>query len=233
MDSWVFVTMLEPLPGLSGDDDTVIGSDSGVGATEVDTECRTVTASSTFAEGVAEVVYCLKGGSQGDASISGAGDVVTVTVSILIIGVTVTDGVNGGVLQKDETAGVSATETVFTGASAAISIDVAEANSVDTFGDVTLVFASTGEDGVVTIATDELVDAVVVSHMVGYDVKGGCGGLAAVTPHDKVDRVEAEEGLVAVAVWVTVGAQLTVAGAEMDACSNEVVPVLIAAAQDV
>lgn len=227
MDSWVFVTSA-PLPSLSGDDDTMIGSDSGVGATEVGTECRTLTASSTLAEGVAEVVYCLKGGSQDEHSISGAGDAVTVTVSIVIMGLTVTDGVNGGVLQKVETAGVSATETVFTGAFAAISTDFAEANSADTFGDVMLVFASIGEDGVVTIATDGLVDDVVVSHMVGHDVKGGCNRLAAVTSHDKVDCVEAGEGL----VWVTVGAQLTVAGAEMDACSNEVVPVLTAAAQD-
>lgn len=49
--SWVVVTTSAPLTGLSGDDAPVTGSDSDVGA-----DCRTVAASPTFVEGVAEVV---------------------------------------------------------------------------------------------------------------------------------------------------------------------------------
>lgn len=54
--SWVLVTTSVPRTDLSGDGAPVTGSDAGVGAIDVDAECRTVTASSTFVEGVAEVV---------------------------------------------------------------------------------------------------------------------------------------------------------------------------------
>lgn len=89
----------------------------------------------------------------------------------------------GGVL-KAESAGVPVTETLFSGAS--VSSNVAETNSVDTFGD-----ASIGEDGEVTMAA-ELVDAVEESDTVGHDVEGGCDALAAAGgPHAKVACVEA------------------------------------------
>lgn len=126
----------------------------------------------------------------------------------------------GGALEETETAGLPVTETVFTGASAAISTNDAETTSVDTFGD-----ASMGEDGDATMAA-ELVDAVEESDTVGRDVEGGCDALAAVGPHVKVARVEAVGRLEAFAIWVTA------AGAEMDTCSNEVDPVLMSVAQD-
>lgn len=130
----------------------------------------------------------------------------------------------GGVLEKAETAGLPVTETLFSGA---ISTNVAETTSVDTFGD-----ASMGEDGDVTMAA-ELVDAVEESDTVARDVEGGCDAPAAVGPHVKVACVEAAGRLEAFAIWVTVGAQVTAAGAEMDTCSEDVDPVLMSVAQDV
>lgn len=50
--SWVLVTASVSRTALSGDGDPVTGSGSGVGATDVDAEWRTV----TVVEGVAEVV---------------------------------------------------------------------------------------------------------------------------------------------------------------------------------
>lgn len=137
------------------------------------------------------------------------------------MGVTLAEGVMGGVLDTAETAGVPVTETLF---SAAISL-VAETNSVDTFGD-----ASIGADGDVTMAA-ELVDAVEESDTVGQDVEGGCDAHAALGLQFEVACVEAVERLEALAIWVTVGAQVTAAGAEIDTCSNEVDPVLMSVAQ--
>lgn len=186
----------------SGDDAPGTGWHSGVGATDVDTECRTGMAASTFAEGAAEVVCCSEGASRDDA-------VVTVTVSILFMGGTLAGAVVGGALQKAETAGLPVTETVFTGVSAA--------------GE-----ASIGAGGVGTMAA-ELVDAAEETDIVGHDGEGGCDALAAAL----VACVEAVERLEAGAIWATFGAQVTVAGAEMDACSNGGDPGLVAVPQDI
>lgn len=230
-DSWVFVTRSAPLTGFSGDA-TVTDSCTGVGTIDVDTECGILTAFSTFVEGVAELVDCL-GGSLVEASVSGVGDVVTtVTISILLVVVTLADGVEGGALHNVETAGVPVTETVSTGVSVTISTDIAEATSGETCGAVTLVFASTGEDRVVSIADDELADAAEASDMVGHGVESVCDELTVGGTDVRVDCVEAVERLAAVAFCVTVGAQVRVAEEEMDACSNGVVSALISAAQD-
>lgn len=213
--SWVLVTSAS-LPDCSGGDPTVPSSDGAVGTTDVDAGCGILTAFSTFVEGVAELVFCSGRGSQVDASISD--DVVAVTPSVLLA------VVEGGALHK---AGVPVPDTACTGAS--IWTGVTEAGSVETVGDV---FASTGDDGVVSAADDERVDAVDTSDMVGHGVEGVCDEFAGAGADVEVDPAEAVQGLVAVAVWETVGAQVTVAGGELDACPTEAVPLLSAAAQD-
>lgn len=188
---------------------TGMDSLTGVGTTDVDSECGILTTFSTSVEGDAGLVDCFEGGSQVDASVSGAGDVVPVTVSVLLVVVPLA----GGALQDTGTTGVPVPETVFTGVSVPISTGAAEANSGETFGAVTLV-----EDRGVSTA-DELVGAAGASDMVGPGVESVCGGLTA----------EGRAG----SFWVTVGAQVRVAEEEMDAWSTEVVSALTSAAQDI
>lgn len=235
MDIWVCVTRSAPLTDFSGDNATVGDPLAAVGTIDVDTEGGIWTAFSTFVEEVAELVEvaCLEAGSQVDASVSGAGDVVTVTVSILLVVVPLADGVEGGALQNTETAGGPVTGTVFTGVSVTTSTDLAEANSGETFGAVTLRCVSAGGDRVVSAADEELTDAVEVSGMGGHGVERVCDELTAEGTEVTVDCVDAVERLAAVAFWVTVGAQVRAAEEETDACSTDVVSVLLSAARDV
>lgn len=229
VDSGGFVT------DFSGDAAAAMDSLSAVGTTDVDTECGVLTTVSTFVEGDAGLVDCLEGGSLVDASadVSGAGDVVTVTVSILPVVVAPADGVEGGALQNTETAGAAVPETVFTGVSVTISTAAAaETNSGETFGAVTLAFVSTGEDRGVSTA-GETDDAAEASDMVGHGVESVCGELAAEWTAARLDWIEAAGRLAAAACGVTAGAQARVAGEETGACSNEVVSALTSAAQDV
>lgn len=231
MDSGGFVTDFS-----RGGDAAVMDSLTGVGTTDVDTECGALTTASTFVEGDAGLVDCLEGGSLVDASadVSGAGDVVTVTVSILPVVVTLAGGVEGGASQNTEAAGVAVPETVFTGVSVTSSTAAAaaETNSGETFGAVTVAFVSTGEDRGASTA-GEPVDAAEASAMVGHGVESVCGELAAEWTAARLDCIEAAGRLVAAAFWVTVGAQVRVAEEETHACSNEVVSALTSAAQDI
>lgn len=235
MDIWVCVTRSAPLTDFSGDNATVRDPLAAVGTIDVDTEGGIWTAFSTFVEEVAELVEvaCLEAGSQVDASVSGAGDVVTVTVSILLVVVPLADGVEGGALQNTETAGGPVTGTVFTGVSVTTSTDLAEANSGETFGAVTLRCVSAGGDRVVSAADEELTDAVEVSGMGGHGVERVCDELTAEGTEVTVDCVDAVERLAAVAFWATVGAQVRAAEEETDACSTDVVSELLSAARDV
>lgn len=111
-ESWV--VMSAPPTDLSGDGATVTGWDTGDPG---------MTALSTFVVGEAELVHRFEGGSQAGGSVAGAADVVTVAPSVLFAVVTLAGGVEGGAWGA-ETAGVSATDTLFTGSSVTISADV-------------------------------------------------------------------------------------------------------------
>lgn len=221
-ESWV--VMSASPTDLSGDGATVTGWDTGVGTVDVDPECGSTTAFSTFVVGDAELVHRFERGPQADGSVAGAAD-VSVTPSILFTVVTLGGGVEGGAWGA---AGVSATDTLFTGSFVTISADVdaAGAASAETSGGVAQVFGSAGDSG-----AGPKTDAVDVSGEVGRGVEGLREELVAVGAHAGADCVGAGERLVAGTVWVTVGAQVPVAGGE-GACSTEAVPVLTAAAHD-
>lgn len=239
VDSCILETtfVISSVADFSGDNAVVMMTGSGTGLAFADvTVGGILTVSSAGVERVIDVVCCLEDAAPAQANTwtpSVAGDVVTVTVFSLLTVITLADVVVGGVIQTrtGATEDILVTETATTGACVAISA------------------VSTGEEGAVSAAGDEVVDTsgvVEVSDITGPEVGTVFGFVVSdelaftlgtyviVVGADVKDGFgEAEGRIVAVAFSTTAEADVTVAGTEVEGRSGENIDGFAAAAEAV
>lgn len=239
VDSCILETTLviSSVADISGDNAVVMMTGSGTGLAFADVTVGGILTVSSAGVERAIVVCCLEDAAPAQADTwtpSVAGDVVRLTVFSLLTVVTLADVVVGGVIQTrtGATEGILVTETATTCACVAISA------------------VSTGEEGTVSAAGDEVVDdtsgVVEVSDITGPEVGTVFGFVVSdelaftlvtyvtVVGADVKDGfVEAEGRIVAVACSTTAEAEVTVAGTEVEGRSGENIDGLAAAAEAV